>query len=78
MDSRWLGSLKDQERENMKNSIQNSKLVLDKLHEIVYNMYSEHRSTTFKDYDSPAWLAKQAHTNGYCEALSKILELTKV
>lgn len=78
MKSQWLGTLKGDERENFKLSILSSKIVLDKLHEIVYNMYKDRSREQISDYDSPSWAYKQAHTNGYLEALSKILELTEI
>ena len=78
MKAQWLGSLKGDERENFRLSVQSSKLVLDKLNEIVYNMYKEAESTNSIDYDSPSWSHKQAHYNGMREAYSKILELTNL
>lgn len=75
----WLEGLNSpEERENFKAQILAAKNVLDKLNKIVYNMYNEKRDVAFSDYDSPSWLAKQAHANGYCEALRKILELVDV
>lgn len=78
MKSQWLGSLKGEERENFRLQVQNSKIVLDKLHEIVYNMYREKRDVSTSDYSNPSWSHLQAHQNGACEALSKVLELLKI
>lgn len=75
----WLDGLRtSEERENFKAQILSSKNVLDKLNKIVYNMYNQKRDVEFSDYDSPSWLAKQAHANGYCEALRSILEILDV
>jgi hypothetical protein len=76
--TQWLGSLKGEERENFRLSVLNSKIVLDKLHEIVYNMYRERRDVTISDYSNPSWSHLQAHQNGACEALSKVLELLDI
>ena len=78
MKTEWFGSLRGEERENFKLSILSSKIVLDKLTEIVYNMYRKEESVVSTDYDSPSWSHKQAHTNGKREALLKILELIKI
>jgi hypothetical protein len=75
MKAEWLGNLKGEDRENFKNSILSSKIVLDKLNEIVYNMYKKEESVSTADYDSPSWSHKQAHTNGRREALKQILDL---
>ena len=78
MKSIWLGALKNEERENFKESVKNSKIVLDKLREIVYNTCKEKTVITFKDYDSPSWANKQAHANGYAEALNFVIELLDI
>ena len=78
MKSEWLGNLRGEERENFKLSILSSKIVLDKLQEIVYNMYRKEESVTESDYDSPSWSHKQAHTNGKREALKQILDLITI
>lgn len=75
MKSEWLGSLKGQDREDFKNSVLASQIVLDKLREIVYNMHKKDNNSKLVDYDCPSWSHRQAHTNGRLEALSQILEL---
>lgn len=75
MKEAWLSGLKGQEREDFKQFVLNSKIVLDKLNKIVYNMYKGQELVTSADYDSPSWSHKQAHTNGYREALTKVLDL---
>ena len=78
MKSELLGNLRGEERENFKLSILASKIVLDKLQEIVYNMYRKEESITDNDYDSPSWSHKQAHTNGKRQALKQILDLISI
>ena len=78
MKTEWFGSLKGEERENFKLSILSSKIVLDKLTEIVYNMYRKEESINSTDYDSPSWSHKQAHTNGRRDALRQVIDLIKI
>lgn len=78
MNSKWLGNLKGEERENFKLSVLRSKIVLDKLHEICYNMYRDREKVEFFDYESPSWSHRQAHRNGYLEALRDVLNLTDI
>jgi len=78
MKTEWFGNLKGEERENFKLSILSSKIVLDKLQEIVYNMYRKEESISDSDYDSPSWSHKQAHTNGKRQALKQILDLISI
>jgi len=76
MKTKWLQHLKTQEeREEFKKLLHNSRNVLDKLAEIVYNNTIEVKKP---DYDCPSWAHKQAHINGYNEAIkhfSEILDL---
>lgn len=74
----WFGSSKGEEKENFKQNLLNSKIVLDKLLEIVYNMDKEREEVSFNDYDSPSWSHKQAHTNGYREALRRVIEVIDI
>lgn len=78
MKTEWFGSLRGEERENFKLSILSSKIVLDKLQEIVYNMYKKEESVHSTDYDSPSWSHKQAHTNGRRDALRQVLDLITI
>lgn len=75
LQAQWLGNLKGEDRENFKKQVLNSKIVLDKLHEIVYNMYMENRNVNAVDYSCPSWSHLQAHTNGFNEALQRVLKL---
>jgi hypothetical protein len=78
MKTQWFADLKGVERDGFKQSVLQSKIVLDKLQQIVYNMYKDKRTVTFSDYSSPSWSHEQAHTNGYCEALQDILALVTI
>lgn len=74
MKSVWLGSLKDEERENRRNYIQSNKKLLDILSEILYNMYREAEKKSF-DYDIASWAYHQAHINGEKEVLLRLLDI---
>jgi len=73
-----FNGLKGDEKENFKISVRQSKNVLDKYREIVYNMLTEASTVASTDYDNPSWSHKQAHTNGFCEALRKVDELLNI
>lgn len=76
MNLKWLDHLKDpKEREDFKKYVLNSRPVLDKLSKIVYNMSIERGKVSESDYDSASWAYKQAHKNGFNEALEKIQSL---
>jgi len=72
---RWFNNLPKQDQDKFKQEVLNSKKVLDKLLEIVYNMRVESRTN---DYDSPSWAFKQADMNGYNRALEEIATLIKI
>ncbi len=75
MKTNWYQGLKADERDNFRQEVLRSKKVLDKLAEIVYNMSKYRAEVSFDDYDSPSWSHKQAHTNGYNEAIRQVIEL---
>ena len=68
MDHRWLKNLEGKERDELQKSIRSSKIMLDKLSEIVYTISESRNSPKASDYDSPSWAYLQAHNNGYLEA----------
>ena len=77
--SLWLSHLKDsKEREEYKNKLLASRFLLDKLHEIVYNIVKMETRPSTKDYDSPSWAYLQAHQNGRLEAFEEILKLLSI
>lgn len=78
MNTKWFGNLKGEEKENFKKSLLQSKKVLDKLQEICYNMYIDKRRVEFSDYESPSWAYRQAHTNGYSEAMNDVFKLLDI
>lgn len=75
MKTQWFAGMKPAEAEVFKQNLIQSKKVLDKLSEIVYNMVKDRREVSVKDYDSPSWSHRQAHTNGAEEMGRKIIDL---
>jgi hypothetical protein len=72
-----LEGLKGEEKEDLKNYLQNNKKVFDILYKIVYNMYRETEKRSY-DYDSPSWPYLQAHVNGAKESLEKVLSVLQI
>jgi len=74
----WFKGLQPQEAESMKKNVLGSKIVLDKLVEICYNRSQALKSVRMVDYDSPSWANKQAHINGYTQALDDLVEILTI
>lgn len=76
MKSIWFSHLKSTvEQEEFKKSVLGSKIVLDKLHDIVYNKIKSQEKSTTADYDSPSWAYRQADKVGYTRALEEIITI---
>ena len=71
-DTRWFRDIPAEEVENLKIQLANHKKTLDNLRKIVYNMVSKAEDVRLEDYESPSWAHKQAHRNGFVEALNSI------
>lgn len=74
----WFSDLPKGEQEQFKQIVVGSGKVLDKLSKIVYNMGISGEKVIEDHYDSPSWSHKQAHRNGYNEALRDILDILKI
>lgn len=75
----WLQGLKtSKEQEEFVQNVLNSKKVLDKLAEIVYNKCISEEKVSTTDYDSPSWSHKQAHLNGKAEVYRFLLDLLQI
>lgn len=74
----WLHGLKGEDREKMKAFVLANTILLDKLAKILYNMQVRSESTVLSDYDTPSWSHKQAHVNGFNDAIKKISEICTV
>jgi hypothetical protein len=72
--SDWTKNLKAEEKERFKNSVYGSKLVLDRLDELLLE-YEHDLEKGEIDYNSPNWDYRQADANGYRRCLKKIRTL---
>mgnify|MGYP001570701462 CR=1 FL=1 len=79
MDSNWTRHVKtQQERDKIKEAIQNSKYTLDILSNILNKELIEVDSTSLEDYKIPNWDCHQADRNGYKRALKRFLHLINI
>lgn len=77
--AKWYSHLKDKaEQEKFKQMVLGSAKVLDRAHEILYNMVLESGKVSNDDYDSPSWAYKQADRNGYIRGLRDAMKLLEV
>lgn len=73
----WLKGLSPSEADKFKNYVLSSKIVLDKLIEMCYNIHKSVEKESY-DYSDPSWAYKQAHINGQKEMLMKIVSLATI
>jgi hypothetical protein len=74
----WTANLQtDEEKQRFMNSLQGSKVVLDRLSEILANkeMDLDRSQKSLKQYESPNWAFATAHKNGYASALQNMRDL---
>jgi hypothetical protein len=74
----WFQDLPSSQQDQFKQSVLGSKIVLDKLGKIVYNMCISGEKVSIDQYDTASWSHRQAHQNGRNEALREILELITI
>ncbi len=71
----WLSHIQDkEEKERFKQAILSRQDIWDRLKHIVEDRV-EAKEMHFDDYDSPSWAYKQAHANGYKEALLELYDI---
>jgi len=78
MISAWTKHIKDEpDKERFRNSVLGSKIVLKRLEELLNEMKEDvdNAELNVKIYDSPNWDHKQAHLNGFKEALKKVSKI---
>lgn len=76
VNTEWLQFTKsEEERRKLKEYLIGDKITLDLLIEILYNRYRKVEEVSLPDYDSPSWLAKQAHQNGVKEVIRSLIRL---
>jgi hypothetical protein len=78
MQDRWFRHLPKEQQAERKSFIQANKKVLDFLDEILYNMSIDEDKSSPTDYDCPSWAYKQAHVNGFKDALDKVRKLIHI
>ena len=79
MKTDWFKGIADeQEIDKIKSSVKSSRLVLERLSNLMEEKIKELDAIHANDYDSPSWAAKQAHINGLKEAYRKVIALCKI
>jgi hypothetical protein len=78
MKTEWTKHLHEEEEKiKFQKRVQSAKEVLDRLKDLVneYERGLDRSEMSAKSYDTPNWEFKQAHKNGYREALNNIKTL---
>lgn len=78
MISAWTKHLKtDEEKVRFKNSVQGSKIVLERLKEILDEMEGDQNriERDVRIYDTPGWDYRIAHLNGFRDAIHKVSKI---
>lgn len=74
----WTDNLKTaEEKERFKNSVLSSRVVLDRLNEILSKMKddTEMKERSTETYSVPNWDYRQAHVNGFMDCLKKVQKI---
>jgi len=74
----WFEGLTPEEQDKMRQNVLSSEKVLDKLIKICYNNIIELQNVQKSDYNSPSWIAEQAHRNGEVAALNRIIKICTI
>jgi hypothetical protein len=78
MDINWTKNIKDEEeKERFVQNVLHSKLIFRRMKEILkeYEEDLDSKETNLKTYEVPNWAHRQAHCNGYRQALRQIDKL---
>lgn len=78
MISAWTKHLKtEEEKDRFRNSVQGSKIVLERLQELLEEVEGEMDSVerNIKIYDIPGWDYRIAHLNGFKDCLNKVSKI---
>jgi hypothetical protein len=79
MKTKWTQHLPTpEERKKFRDSVHNSKFVLDRLQEICYNSIEEAGKSSKDDYRLAAWPYYQADKLGYIRAIKEIIDLLQL
>lgn len=75
MQSKWFSNCASEEdKREMRVRLAASAPILERLREIIIAKQVSATNTEPADYDSPSWAYKQAHLNGYNEAIREVLK----
>ena len=79
MKTKWVQHLQSpEERKKFRDSVHNSKFVLDRLKEICYNILEESEKSSHNDYSKPSWPYYQADRLGYVRGIKEIIQLLQL
>lgn len=73
----WLKGLSPEEANKKKLSLISSRTIFDDLIALL-KAKLESKTKEVYDYDTPSWSHKQAHTNGYNQAISDVINLLTI
>ncbi len=75
MDTKWIKALTGTAKEQRKREVLGYLNAFDELGVLIEELKV---LSTAADYDSPSWAFKQAHSNGYNQALERVINLINV
>ena len=79
LNSRWFVGVNDPEtKSELEVKIGNSKVILDRLYDILLADLESIEKPKLEDYETPFWPALQADKNGQARALRKVLDLINI
>lgn len=80
MKSKWLAGLSDQEKQDIKASIQAAIPAFKRLSKLLEGKYDESRTAQLKRdaYDKVQWPYYQSDCNGYQRAIQEMIKLIEV
>lgn len=72
----WFQDVKDAKlRDQLKENVLGSKIVLDKAIKIIYTYIKSGEKTKLQDFESPSWALRQAYIEGRKSAFLEIIEV---
>lgn len=76
----WTQGFSEERKQAFLQALYNDHIVLKRQNEIIDQLIQQtlRQERSPKSYDNPAWSHKQAHVNGYLQALNEIKDLINV
>lgn len=71
----FVGLVDEEQKKELEDYLRNSSRAFDQLKFMLQKRYDTRSSGKVTDYDSPSWANRQAHLNGYLEAIEEIFKL---